>query len=159
MVYRAAPLDRLARIVTRLMWAGGGVSLAAGAWLAASDDGGGWILILVGALLVAMTGYLWRLQPLEYLVEEGAFAVRRRSAAPKHFSGALSGARPGALGMRIAGDGGVYGYLGRYRAEGRTVHAFVTDRTKVALLDVGETSLAVSPGDRDQFLVEVGRGT
>jgi hypothetical protein len=60
--------------------------------------------------------------------------------------------------MRIVGDGGAYGYLGRFRAEGRTVHAFVTDRSKVALLDVGGASLAISPSDRDAFVAEVGHG-
>jgi hypothetical protein len=38
------------------------------------------------------------------------------------------------------------------------VRAFVTDRSRVALLDVGGTALAVSPSDRDAFLAEVGRG-
>ena len=158
MVYHAAPLDRLARIVTGLTWAGGGSFLALGAWLAAGDNAGGWILLAVGALFVAMMGFLWRLQPLEYVVEDGAFAVRRRSAAPRRFTGDLTRVRQGALGMRVAGVGGAYGYLGRIRAEGRTVHAFVTDRTKVALLDVGGTPLAVSPSDRDRFLAEVDRG-
>jgi hypothetical protein len=60
--------------------------------------------------------------------------------------------------MRVLGDGGSYGYLGRYRADGRTVRAFVTDRRKVVLLDVGAASLALSPRDPDRFVAEVGRG-
>jgi hypothetical protein len=158
MSYRAAPLDRLARVVTRLTWALAGGFLAVGAWLAAGADNAGWILLAVGALLAAMMAYLWRLQPLEYVVEVGAFAVNRRSAAPRRFTGAPTGAREGALGLRVAGDGGAYGYLGRFRADGRTVHAYVTDRSKVALVDVGGTTLAVSPSDRDAFLAEVGSG-
>ena len=58
----------------------------------------------------------------------------------------------------MAGDGGGYGYLGRFRAEGRTVSTFVTDRSKVVLLDVGGSALAVSPEDPDGFVEEASRG-
>lgn len=159
MSYRAAPLDRMARVVTRSTWALAGLFLALGAWLAADASAAGWVLLAVGVLLAAMMAYLWRLQPLGYVVEDGAFAVHRRSAAPTRFAGIPAHVRQGALGMRVAGDGGAYGYLGRFRVDGRTMRAFVTDRSKVAVLDVGETSLAISPSDRDAFVAEVGHGS
>lgn len=148
----------MARVVTRFTWALAGLFLALGAWLAADASAAGWVLLAVGVLLAAMMAYLWRLQPLEYVVEDDAFAVRRRSAAPRRFAGSPEGVREGALGMRVAGDGGAYGYLGRFRVDGRTVRAFVTDRSKVALLDVGGTPVAISPSNREAFLAEVGRG-
>ena len=64
----------------------------------------------------------------------------------------------GALGWRVAGDGGGYGYLGRFRAEGRTVSAYVTDRARVVVLEVGGTALALSPDDPDDFVERVGNG-
>lgn len=158
MTYRAAPLDLMARFVTRLTWGLAGVFLALGVWLAADSSSAGWVLLATGALLVAMMAYLWRLQPLEYVVEDGGFAVYRRCASPRRFTGEPARVRQGALGIRVGGDGGAYGYLGRFRADGRTVSAFVTDRGKVALLEVGETALAISPSNRDEFLAEVGRG-
>jgi hypothetical protein len=157
-VYRAAPLDRLARIVTALTWAGGLLFVMLGAWLVADGNVVGWVLLAVGALVVALMVVTRRLQPLEYAVGDGAFVVRRRSAAPRRFTGDPTGVRPGALDISAGGGAGVYGYLGRFRADGRTVRVFATDHTKIALLEVGGTSLAVSPSDRGSFLAEVGRG-
>jgi hypothetical protein len=157
-VFRAAPLDRAARLTTRAMWAGSGLLLAIGAWLAGDGEGAGWVVLAAGGLLLATLVYLWRLQPVEYVVEEDAFSIRRRSAASRRFTGAVTRARLGRLGLRVGGDGGAYGYLGRFRADGRTVRAFVTDRGRVALLDVGGAELAVSPSDRESFLAEVRRG-
>ena len=99
-----------------------------------------------------------RVEPRAYDVGEGALQVRRRSAAPSSFSGPIAHVRRGALGFRVWGDGGGYGYLGRYRADGRTVRAFVTDRKNVVLIEVGDKPLALSPRDPAGFISEVGRG-
>jgi hypothetical protein len=85
-----------------------------------------------------------------------AALVYRRKAAPKRFEGPISLARRGRLGLRIAGDGGAYGYLGRFRADGKTVSAFVTSAADVVLLRVGESELALSPADPSSFVAEVG---
>jgi hypothetical protein len=69
--------------------------------------------------------------------------------------GAVGNIRRGRLGLRVAGSGGLYGYLGRFRAEGRSVRAFVTDRDRVVLLGVGETHVAVSPDDPERFVTEL----
>jgi hypothetical protein len=118
----------------------------------------GLVTFVVGALLVVTAAWMRRVEPRAYDVGDGALQVRRRSAAPASFSGPIAHVRRGALGLRVWGDGGGYGYLGRYRAGGRTVRAFVTDRKNVVLLEVGDEPLALSPRDPDVFLSEVGRG-
>jgi len=158
MTFAAASLDATARIVTLLVWAlslgsivGGAIALQHGASAA------GAILIAVGGSLVALHGYLRRIEPRAYVVEEGALRVDRRSGS-RRFVGPFRNVRRGALGWRVAGDGGGYGYLGRFRADGRTVSAYVTDRGKVVLLEVGGSALALSPDDPDEFVELVGSG-
>jgi hypothetical protein len=158
-IFPAAPLDGLARAVTALVWVLAAVFVAAGASMSAA--GSGWpgiLLAAVGVLLAVMSIVLRRLQPVSYALETGAVSIRRRSAPARRFEGSLTGVHPGRLGWRVFGDGGGYGYLGRYRAEGRTVQAFVTDRTRVVLLDVGAAGLAVSPADPHAFVAEVALG-
>jgi hypothetical protein len=156
--FPAAPLDRTARLVTRGVWllavalGVAGVSLLIGGSVPVGP-----VLLAAGVLDAALIWHLGRLRPVEYVLEDGGLSVLREHASPKRFTGAATGARPGRLGMRVAGDGGGYGYLGRYRADGRTVHAFVTDRTRVVLLDIGATPLAISPADPETFLAEVAR--
>jgi hypothetical protein len=158
--FPAAPLDRTARIVTRGMWVLTVVFvLIAGGLLFAGVALTGVLLLLTAVILAALMWHLGRLRPTEYVVEDAGLAVHRRGVSPKRFDGVSRNGRHGRLGARVAGDGGGYGYLGRFRAEGRTVHAFVTDRARVVLLDVGDVGLAVSPDDPDAFLAEVERGT
>ena len=156
--FSAAPLDRTARVVTRGVWLLALALALIGLGLVAT--GGtrtGGFLLLAAALDAGLIWYLGRLQPVAYVVEDRGFSVRRRGTSAKHFSGSSSAARRGRLGLRVVGDGGGYGYLGRYRAEGRTVHAFVTNRDRVVLLDVGESAVAVSPTDPEAFIAEVER--
>jgi hypothetical protein len=156
--FAAAPLDGTARIVTRGLWALAIVLVVVGAGLVATGNPvTGVVLVACGALEAALVWYLGRLRPVEYLLEESGLAIRRRKVSTKRYDGIARNARRGRLGMRVAGDGGGYGYLGRFRAEGRTVHAFVTNRNEVVLLDVGDTALAISPGDPEAFLAEVTR--
>jgi hypothetical protein len=156
--FPAAPLDGTARVVTRGLWALAIVLALVGAGLLVAGVAvTGAVLVGCGALEAALVWYLGRLRPVEYQLEDGGLAIRRRKVSTKRYAGILRNPRRGRLGMRIAGDGGGYGYLGRYRADGRTVHAFVTNRDDVVLLDVGDTALAISPGDPDAFLAEVAR--
>jgi hypothetical protein len=156
--FPAAPLDLTARIVTVMIWAltagmiaGGAIALQQGASPA------GVILLAVGGSLAALHGWLRRIEPRSYVVDDGSLRVERRSDS-KRFVGPFVNVRRGALGWRVAGDGGGYGYLGRFRADGRTVSAYVTDRSKVVLLDVGGAALALSPDDPDEFVERLGRG-
>ncbi len=157
--FEAAPLDRTARTATKALWlaaaglvvAGSGVVVLGSAW-------SGLALVVVGVCLVVMLAWLRRVEPRSYDVGDAALQVRRRFASPTSFSGPIAHVRRGTLGWRVFGDGGGYGYLGRYRADGRTVRAFVTDRKSVVLLDVGDAPVALSPLEPDRFVAEVGRG-
>ncbi len=156
--YSAASLDSTARVVTALVWALS-VGLLVGGVVALQRDAtpAGVILLAVGGSVLAVHAWLRRLEPRAYVVEPGTLRVERRSDV-RSFVGPFRNVRRGALGLRVAGDGGGYGYLGRFRADGRTVSAFVTNRAKVVLLDIGDRPLAVSPDDPDAFVEEVRRG-
>ena len=157
--FEAAPLDRTARITTRTMWLAAAASVIAGAAVAAIGSGwSGLLLVLLGFVLVVLLAWMRRIEPRSYDVGDGVLQVRRRSASPSSFSGTIARVRRGRVGLRVAGDGGAYGYLGRFRADGRTVRTFVTDRQNVVLLEVGSASLALSPREPDRFVAEVGRG-
>jgi Bacterial PH domain len=157
--FEAAPLDRTARITTRTMWVAAAASVGVGAALAVLEPPwSGLVLVVLGALLVGLLAWMRRIEPRSYDVGDGALQVRRRSASPSSFSGTIANVRRGRLGLRVAGDGGAYGYLGRFRADGGTVRTFVTDRKNVVLLEVGGARLALSPRDPDLFVAEVGRG-
>ena len=157
--FEAAPLDRTARITTRTMWIAAAGSVVAGALVATLDSGwSGLLLVVLGAFLVVLLSWTRRIETRSYDVGDGVLEVRRRSASASSFSGTIAHVRRGRLGLRVAGDGGAYGYLGRFRADGRTVRTFVTDRQSVVLLDIGSASLALSPRDPDRFVAEVGRG-
>ena len=157
--FEAAPLDRTARVTTRTMWLAAAASVIAGGAVAVLGSGwSGLVLVVLGILLVVMLAWMRRSEPRSYDVGDGALQVRRRSASPSRFGGAIAGVRRGNLGWRVFGDGGAYGYLGRFRADGRTVRTFVTDRNNVVLLEVGGARLALSPRDPDRFVAEVGRG-
>jgi hypothetical protein len=155
-VFAAAPLDRLGRIVTLSMWALAG-AFAIGGAVVVSDSAEGWILVAAAVALAATSLWTRRLTPRAYVIGDDALTIRRR-ASEKRWPGVATGARRGSLRLRVAGDGGVYGYLGRYRANGSTVHAYVTDRARVVLVDVGGRTIAVSPLSPDEFVSEVGRG-
>jgi Bacterial PH domain len=158
--FEAAPLDRTARVTTRSMWIAAASSFVAGAAVTALASGwSGLVLVALGVFLVAMLAWMRRIEPRSYDVGDGVLQVQRRSASPSNFSGTIAHVRRGRLGLRLAGDGGAYGYLGRFRADGRTVRTYVTDRQNVVLLDVGGARLALSPREPDRFVAEVGRGT
>jgi Bacterial PH domain len=157
--FEAAPLDRAARITTRTMWVAAAASVGGGAALVVLEPPwSGLVLVVLGALIVGLLAWMRRVEPRSYDVGDGVLQVRRRSASPSIFSGTIAHVRRGRLGLRVAGDGGAYGYLGRFRADGRTVRTFVTDRQNVVLLEVGSARLALSPRDPDRFVSEVGRG-
>jgi hypothetical protein len=155
-VFEAAPLDRLARVVTASMWALACAFLVAGA-VVVSGSAAGLILVVTGLALAATSVWMRRLTPRAYVIGDRAFTIRRRSSE-KRWPGVATRARRGSLRLRLAGDGGVYGYLGRYRADGATVNAYVTDRARVVLIDVGGRTLAVSPQYPDRLVAGVEHG-
>jgi hypothetical protein len=157
--FDAAPLDRAARIATRTLWIAAAASIVVGAGVGALGSAWSGIgLVVLGLAIALMLAWMRGLEPRAYDVGDGSLQVRRRSAKAAGFIGPIAHVRRGRLGLRIAGDSGAYGYLGRFRADGRTVRTFVTDRQNVVLLDVGGAPLALSPRDPDRFVAEVGSG-
>jgi hypothetical protein len=138
------------------MWILASAFAVAGA-VVVSSSASGWILVATGVALAATILWMKRLTPHAYVLADDALTILRR-APERRWPGAATDARRGSLRLRLAGDGGVHGYLGRYRADGTTVHAYVTDRARVVLIEVGGRTLAVSPLDPDRLVVGVDRG-
>lgn len=155
--FPAAPLDRTARTITRFVW---GLAASFGVLglvlLAVTEAFVGVVFLLVTVLDGAMAWWLRAREPVAYLLEDDGLVVERRYAAPRRFVGALAELRRGKLGLRVAGDGGAYGYLGKFRSDGRTVSAFVTSQRDVVLLAVGADRIAISPADPDGFIAAAG---
>jgi hypothetical protein len=155
--FPAAPLDGTARSVTRLVW---GLALVFGVaglvLLAVTEPVVGATLVLVALVDGGIAWWLRAREPVAYLIEDDGLVVERRHAGPRRYVGRLAELRRGSLGLRVAGDGGAYGYLGKFRAGGRTVDAFVTSRRDVVLLSVGDRELALSPADPDAFIAAAG---
>jgi PH (Pleckstrin Homology) domain-containing protein len=138
------------------MWIAAGVLwvLSGGALL--NDRQGAGLALVAGALLLAgLCFYYRRRQPLGYrIAPEGLIVVER--GGERRIDGAVANPRDAGLGLRIYGSGGLYGYLGRFRLADRagTARAFVSDRRRVRVVDVGDGAVAVSPADPDAFCEE-----
>jgi hypothetical protein len=130
---------------------------AGGAFANDQNGAGGWLVLgAVGILGVIVA--CRRRQPLAYRVGQlGVIVEERRGEA--EFPGVVE-LLPGAqLGMRVWGSGGLYGYFGRFRLRGGgRVRAFLTRRTPITVLKIGELVLAVSPVDPAAFELEVRGG-
>lgn len=140
-VWLLAPAFAGAGVVTALLGAP-----AAGAALMAAGVGN-------AALCVVFR----RLQPIAYQLDGSGLTIERRGRSARRYLGAVSAMLGARLGLRVAGSGGLYGYLGRFRlVGGGTVSAFVTDRSATVIVRVGDAILAVSPADRTTFLSGLG---
>ena len=146
------------RIVTACVWllapafAGAGVVTTL---VGASPAGGA--LIAAGAGNAALCVVFRRLQRVAYQLDGSGLAIERRGRSARRYVGAVSAMLGARLGLRVAGSGGLYGYLGRFRlVGGGNVSAFVTDRSATVVVRVGDSILAVSPADRATFLSALG---
>ena len=143
-----------------------GVWLLAVALLAAGGvvAGGGkpWTgvgLAALGAGDIVLCAVYRRLQPLAYDLDGSGLAIERRGRPARRYAGAGAAMPSARLGMRVAGSGGLYGYLGRFRlVGGGRVAAYVTSRAATVIVRVGDAVVAVSPLDRDRFLRDVEAG-
>jgi hypothetical protein len=145
------------RLVTSGVWL---LAPALAAWGIADVHSGrsiaGVVLVVAGVGVAIMCVVCRRLQPVAYELDGTGLTVERRKSQQRRFVGALSSIPGARLGLRVAGSGGLYGYLGRFRlVGGGRASAFVTDRSATAIVRVGDAVLAVSPADRDAFLSEV----
>ncbi len=143
--------------------------MTAGVWLLASvllvsgvaslrggERLGAAILVAAGVGFLVLCAAYRRLQPVAYRLDGSGLEIERRGVTARRYEGTvepLSGAR---LGIRIAGSGGLYGYLGRFRlVGGGHAHAFLTRRAATSIVRAGTEVVAVSPSDPDAFLSEV----
>jgi hypothetical protein len=154
--FAAATPDRAVRVITRFAWATAGLLAVVGVVLAASRSMVGPVLLVVALLEGGLAWWLRRVEPVSYVVRTDGLTIERRNSDARVFEGAVRDARRGRLGLRVAGDGGLYGYLGKYRADGKTVDAFVTSRSDVVLARVGDREVALSPADPDAFVAAAG---
>jgi hypothetical protein len=155
--FPAAPLDRTSGWITSGLWCLSiALALGGAGALAFSVPIAGIPLVAAGVVDGAILLWARPRQAVAYELDENALIVRRRKAEPKQFAGPIASPRRGRLGIRIAGNGGVYGYSGKFRAEKKTVSAFVTSTADVVLVRVGESELAISPADPDAFIATAG---
>ena len=116
----------------------------------------GALLAAGGAGVVALCAVYRRLQPVAYDLDGSGLEIERRGRASRRYAGLVASLPDARLGLRLAGSGGLYGYLGRFRlVGGGRADAFVTSRAATLILRVGDAVVAVSPSDRDEFLGDV----
>lgn len=138
------------------MWLASGVLwVLGGGALLSGDSGVGAVLVASALGMAALCVYYRRRQPLAYRVEDDALVVVERGGE-RRIEGAVGERRDGGLGLRVLGSGGLYGYLGRFRLRDHqgSTRAFVSDLRRVAVIEVGDVAVAVSPADREAFLRE-----
>lgn len=147
----------MVRVSTAALWAFGTGLVVAGVVVgAAGERVGGAVLVASGAGDLALCAVFRRLQPVAYTLDGSGLTIERRGGTARRFAGLVRALPDVRLGIRIAGSGGLYGYLGRFRlVGGGRVEAFVTNRTASLVLCAGDAIVAVSPADRDGFLGNV----
>ncbi len=141
----AAPLDGGARVSTGLIW--GVVALlwvASGSSAQAGRSGAAAAFAAAAAGIALLALVLRRAQPVSYRVEAGAVVIegRRRST---RIDGEVGATVPVGASLRVIGSGGLYGYLGWFRADGLRARSFVTDRRRAVVVPVGAALLVISP--------------
>jgi len=145
------------RVVTGGVWLLAPALCAAGIGVVRSGaSAAGAVLVAAGVGDAVLCALYRGLQPVAYDLDGAGLVIERRGRSARRYVGAVSSMPTARLGLRVAGSGGLYGYLGRFRlVGGGRVSAFVTDRSTAAIVRVGDAVLAVSPADRSAFLSEV----
>ena len=97
------------------------------------------------------------LAPRDYVIEDGGLTVRRALGALR-VEGPLRVEAVEARqlqGPRLLGSGGLFGYQGMYRPEGKRYAAALTHRDRAVLVVGREGGALVSPDDREALLALV----
>jgi hypothetical protein len=133
------------------------VLVVAGVAVARSGATRAAVLVAAGVADAVACVVCRRLQPVSYELDGSGLAIERRARSTRRYPGSVTSMPSARLGLRVAGSGGLYGYLGRFRlVGGGRVSAFVTDRSTTVIARVGDAVLAVSPADKAAFLNDPG---
>ncbi len=128
---------------------------ASGGAFTNNEDTGGMILALSALGIAGLIFGCRRRQPLSYQVDDLGVVIEDRRGE-EHIAGPVTLLQGARLGARVMGSGGLYGYFGRFRLKGGGgVRAFVTNRSAITILRVGEVVVAVSAADRAGFESEL----
>ena len=150
MSFRPARLDLAARALTGAFFC----ALAIAVLLALSGPRS---LIGVAAGMAGIAAACALLAPRDYVIEDGGLTVRRGLGAVR-VDGPLSVEAVESrqlMGARLLGSGGLFGYLGMYRAGGVRYAAALTARDRAVLVRGAEGGALVSPDDREALLAMV----
>jgi hypothetical protein len=106
------------------------------------------VFAVAAAVIAAIVVVCRRLQPVAYRIEPEELVIERRGAGPRVFRGAVGEPHAGRLTVRLFGSGGLGGYLGVFAlAGGGRARAYVTDRRRAVVVQVGDRDVAISPAD------------
>jgi hypothetical protein len=120
-----------------------------------------WVLLLKTATLLGVTGLTWMWAPTGYRVE-GDQLIVRRNAGEKRIP--LQGLKAARLlskrdlcgSIRTFGSGGLFGYFGKFYSTSLGSQTwYVTDRSRVVLLDTAAGKYLVSPDNPEALLYSV----
>ena len=114
-------------------------------------------LIGLAAAMAGIAAGCALLAPRAYVIEDGGLTVRRALGALR-VEGPLrvEAVEPRQLlGARLLGSGGLFGYHGMYRPEGKRYAASLTARDRAVLVVGSEGGALVSPDDREALLALV----
>jgi Bacterial PH domain len=114
-------------------------------------------LIGLAAAMAGIAAGCALLAPRAYVIEDGGLTVRRALGAVR-VDGPLrveAVEQRQLMGSRLLGSGGLFGYLGMYRADGARYAAALTARDRAVLVTGREGGALVSPEDREALLALV----
>jgi hypothetical protein len=147
----------------RMMSVGGSVLLMGAAALATRKRAA-WLRVTV---LVVAVGFLvgsWGFAPSGYRVEDKTVTVKRLFGDVVIERGAVTGVRPfedsdGEGMMRTAGNGGLFGYYGKYKSDRLGEHRwYVTHMARRVVVETRDGAVVMSPDDPARFIAAVKPG-
>ncbi len=138
------------------------VAMAAGfAWLAALRPGAQrGLFLLVAVVCAGILAGAWVYRPTGYGLADSALLVRRPAGDVVLPFGAITEARddphPFEGAIRIAGNGGLFGFWGRFRSSRLGAFtAYATRRDRGVVLDVAGGRVVLTPDEPDRLLADV----
>jgi len=133
------------------------------AWLSALRPGmPRAVLLLVAVSCAGLLAGAWAYRPTGYGLSDGTLLVLRRAGDVVLPVGEITGARvdpqPFAGAIRVAGNGGLFGFWGRFRSQRLgPFTAYATRRDRGVVLDVAGRRVVLTPDEPDRLLADVQR--